>query len=93
MLYTKGTAKGMSCTSNVAARLLRRYKQRLTRMGCFMSPDGCDNFNATWVEYISMEPYQVRRERKKHYHYPGRCPLEVGGALIRGLTWLDLPGI
>lgn len=90
MLHTKGIVKGMGRTSNVAERFFRRYKQRLARMGCFMSPDGCDNFNAAWAVYINMEPYQVRRERKKHYRYPGRCPLEVGGALIQGLTWLDL---
>jgi hypothetical protein len=71
-------------------RFFRRYKQRVTRMGCFMSPGGCDNFNAAWAVYINMEPYQVRRERKKHYRYPGLCPLEVGGASIQGLTWLDL---
>jgi hypothetical protein len=90
MLHTKGIVQGMGRTSNVAERFFRRYKQRVARMGCFMSPGGCDNFNAAWAVYINMEPYQVRRERKKHYRYPGLCPLEVGGASIQGLTWLDL---
>ena len=90
MLHTKGLVKGMGRTSNVAERFFRRYKQRVARMGCFMSPGGCDNFNAAWMVYIDMEPYQVRRERKKHYRYPGLCPLEVGEASIQGLTWLDL---
>jgi len=90
MLHTKGVVEGMGRTSNVAERFFRRYKQRLARMGCFMSPGGCDNFNAVWMVYIDMEPYQVRREQKKPYRYPGRCPLEIGGAPIQGLTWLDL---
>jgi transposase-like protein len=88
MLHTKGIVHGMGRTSNVAERFFRRYKQRVARMGCFMSLDGCDNFNAAWAVYINMEPYQVRR--KKHYRYPRRCPLEVGEAPMQGLTWLDM---
>jgi len=90
MLHTEGLVEGMGRTSNVAERFFRQYKQRVARMGCFMSPWGCDNFNAAWAVYINMEPYQVRQERRKYYRYPGRCPLEVGGAPIQGLTWLDM---
>lgn len=90
LLHTQGVVEGMGRTSNVAERFFRQYKQRVARMGCFMSPSGCDNFNAAWMVYSDMEPYQVRRERKKHYRYPGHSPLEVGGAPVAGLTWLDL---
>lgn len=77
MTYTLGIVEGIGRTSNVAERFFRRYKQRVRRMGCFMSFGGCDNFNAAWEVYINFEPYQVRKERKKHYRYPGLCPLEA----------------
>ena len=93
MTHTLGIVEGMGRTSNVAERFFRRYKQRVARMGCFMSDGGCDNFNAVWEVYINFEPYQVRKERKKRYRYPGLCPLEVGGAQIQGVTWLDAVGI
>lgn len=93
MVHTLGIVEGMGRTSNVAERFFRRYKQRTRRMGCFMSNGGCDNFNAVWEVYINFEPYQMRRERKKRYRYPGRCPLEVGEAQIQGVTWLDAVGI
>jgi len=93
MTHTLGIVEGIGRTSNVAERFFRRYKQRVRRMGCFMSFGGCDNFNAVWEVYINFEPYQVRRERKKQYRYPGLCPLEVGEAQIQGVTWLDAVGI
>jgi hypothetical protein len=62
-------------------------------MGCFMSLEGCDHFNAVWEVYINFEPYQKRKERKKHYRYPGLCPFEVGGVKTQGVTWLDAVGI
>ena len=93
MTHTLGIVEGMGRTSNVAERFFRRYKQRVRRMGCFMSLGGCDNFNAVWEVYINLEPYQVRKEIKKRYRYPGLCPLEVGSAQIQGITWLDAVGI
>lgn len=93
MTHTLGIVEGIGRTSNVAERFFRRYKQRVRRMGCFMSFGGCDNFNAVWEVYINFEPYQVRKERKKHYRYPGLCPFEVGGVKIQEVTWLDAVGI
>ena len=90
---TLGIVEGMGRTSNVAEGFFRRYKQRVARMGCFMSDGGCGNSNAVWEMYINFEPYQVRKERKKHYRYPGLCPLEVGEAQIQGVTWLEAVGI
>jgi len=93
MTHTLGIVEGIGRTSNVAERFFRRYKQRVRRMGCFMSLGGCDNFNAVWEVYINFEPYQMRKERKKRYRYPGLCPLEVGGVQTQGVTWLDAVGI
>ena len=93
MTHTLGIVEGIGRTSNVAERFFRRYKQRVRRMGCLMSFGGCDNFNAVWEVYINFEPYQVRKERKKHYRYSGLCPFEVGGVKIQEVTWLDAVGI
>jgi hypothetical protein len=93
MTHTLGIVEGMGRTSNVAERFIRRYKQRIARMGCFMSFGGCDHFNAAWEVYINFEPYQVRQERKKRYRYPGLCPFQVGGVDTRGITWLDAIGV
>ena len=93
MTHTLGIVEALGRTSNVAERFFRRYKQRVRRMGCFMSLGGCDHFNAVWEVYINFEPYQVRKEIKRRYRYPGLCPLEVGGAHIQGVTWLDAVGI
>ena len=93
MTHTLGIVEGIGRTSNVAERFFRRYKQRVRRMGCFMSFGGCDNFDALWEVYINFEPYQVRKQRKKRYRYPGLCPLEVRRAQIQGVTWLDAVGI
>lgn len=93
MTHTLGMVEGIGRTSNVAERFFRRYKQRVRRMGCFMSLGGCDHFNAVWEVYSNFEPYQMRQERKKHYRYPGLCPFEVGGVKTQGVTWLDAVGI
>jgi len=93
LLHTSQVVDGMGRTSNVAERFFRRYRQRVRRMGCFMSSGGCDAFNLIWQMYINLEPYQLRRERKRHYRHPGWCPLQVAGADIKAVTWLDAVGI
>jgi len=93
MTHTLGLVRGIERSSGVAERFFNRYKQRLKPMGCFMSTEGCDNFNALWEVYFNFEPYQVRKERKKRYCYPGRCPLEIGEVDTQGLNWLDVVGI
>jgi transposase-like protein len=77
-------------TSNVAERYYRCLRQRLRRLGCFMSERGADNFLAAWLVYANCEPYQLRRERKRVYRHPGQSPLEVGAAEKLGYNWLDL---
>jgi transposase-like protein len=93
LTHTLGLVKGIERSNTVAERFFRRYKQRLRPMGGFMSVEGCDNFNALWMVYFNFEPYQVRKERKKRYCHPGRCPLEIGEVDAQGLTWLDVVGI
>jgi hypothetical protein len=77
-------------TSNIAERFFRRFKQRIRRMGNFMSDTGADQFMAVWLVYVNCEPYQLRRERKRHYCYPGQSPLAIGQADLQGCCWLDL---
>ena len=94
MTHSRHLARSMERSSNVAERFFRSYKQRIRRMVCFMSKKGCDHFNAAWQVYINFERYQRRKERKrKKYRYPGRSPLEVAGADLQNLTWLDVIGL
>lgn len=85
----EATAGAIERTNGVAERFFRRLKQRTRRMGNFMSPEGADCFLEAWSVYINFEPYQVRRERKRRYRYPGQCPLAIGQANVEGLCWLD----
>jgi len=77
-------------TSNIAERFFRRFKQRTRRMGNFMSEPGADKFMAAWLVYVNCEAYQWRRERKRHYRYPGQSPLSIGQADLHGCGWLDV---
>jgi hypothetical protein len=85
---TAGLA-GVGRTSCVCEWVWRYYKERVRQMGGFMSTDGCDNFNAVWDVALNFRRYQRRKERLRHYLYPGLCPLEVAGAVVHGVTWLD----
>jgi len=76
-------------TSNVAERFFRGFKGRVRRMGCFMSLPGCDRFIAAWQVYAAFQPSQARRERKRHYRFPGQSPLQIAQAPVEGLSWLD----
>jgi len=46
---------------------------------------------------VNFHRYQVRRERKRHYPYPGQCPLEIAGQSLEVdaagyqvvASWLD----
>jgi len=93
LLHTSQVVEGMGRTSNVAERFFRRYRQRTRRLGSFMSNGGCDAFNFLWHIYINLEPYQLRREQKRHYRHPGLCPLQVAGTDTYAVTWLDAVGI
>jgi transposase-like protein len=76
-------------TSNPCEWLWRYYKVRVEAMGGFMSQSGCDNFNAAWETYMNFRRYQRRKERKRQYAHIGKCPLEVAGVMVQGVTWLD----
>jgi transposase-like protein len=76
-------------TSTVAERFFRGYKGRTKRMGCFMSLPGCDHFTAAWQVYAAFQPCQLRKERKRHYCYPGQSPLQIAQADVGCLSWLD----
>jgi len=93
LLYTTRVVNGMGRTSNVAERFFRRYKQRIRRMGSFMSTAGCDAFNLLWQVYFNWQPYQLRRERKRLYQHPGLCPMQVASTDVQTLTWLDAVGL
>jgi hypothetical protein len=80
---------GVSRTSCVCEWVWRYYKERVAQMGGFMSADGCDHFNAVWEVALNFRRYQRRKERLRHYKYPGLCPLEVAGVMVQGVTWLD----
>jgi len=85
---TAGLA-GVGRTSCVCEWVWRYYKERVRQMGGFMSTGGCDNFNAIWDVALNFRRYQRRKERLRHYLYPGLCPLEVAGVVVQGVTWLD----
>jgi len=54
-----------------------------------MSREGCTNFNAVWGVALNFRRYQRRKERWRTYQHPGKCPLEVAGVMVQGVTWLD----
>lgn len=93
MTHTSCPGDSLGCTSNLAERFVRRYKQRTRRMGCFMSTQGADHFNALWEIYANFEQLQIRREHKKRYRHSGQSPLEVAQADFHDLTWLDVIGL
>jgi hypothetical protein len=93
MAHLRYASTGVGRTVNLLEWLWHRYKWRLGPLQCFMSDEGCDNFNALWEVYYNWEPAQKRKEKKKHYAYPGRSPLEVAGCEVRGLSWLDAVGV
>jgi len=42
-----------------------------------------------WAVYHNFTPAQWRSERKRRYRYPGRSPLEVAGASLERVSYLD----
>lgn len=97
MLHLKGMVPGLPRTSGIVEWVWRFYKRRLRLVQCFMSEQGADNFLALYELYLNFHRYQVRKERKRTYPYPGRCPLEIAGAGIEvelgdrqvAATWMD----
>lgn len=95
--HLKGMVAGLARTSGVVEWVWRRYKRRLRLLQCFMSDDGADNFFRLYELHINFHRYQLRKERKRIYPYPGLCPLEIAGADIEvevngrrvAATWMD----
>ena len=42
-----------------------------------------------WEATLNFQRYQQRKERLRHYKYPGLCPLEVAAVMVQAVTWLD----
>ena len=95
--HLKGMVEGMARTSGVVEWVWRRYKRRMRLLQCFMSEEGADNFLRLYELHINFHRYQVRKERKRSYPYPGKCPLEIASADIEVevegrrvvATWMD----
>jgi hypothetical protein len=78
-LHLKGLVAGLPRTTGVVEWVWRRYKRRMRLIQCFMSEEGADHFLALYELYVNFHRYQVRKERKRSYPYPGQCPLEIAG--------------
>jgi len=89
---TAGMAE-VSRSTAVCEWVWRYYKERVRQMGGFMSADGCTNFTALWGLALNFRRYQRRKERLRQYKHPGQCPLELAGAMVHGVTWLDAVGL
>ena len=95
--HLKGLVGGLARTSGVVEWVWRRYKRRLRLLQCFMSDGGADNFFRLYELHLNFHRYQIRKERKRAYPYPGKCPLEIASADIEvavegrrvAATWMD----
>jgi hypothetical protein len=95
--HLKGAAPELARTTGVVEWLWRRFKRRMRLIQVFMGADGPDRFGALFELYVNFHRYQIRRERKRHYPYPGMCPLEIAGQTLqvavgdehRVASWLD----
>ena len=95
--HLKGASDGMARTSGVVEWLWRRFKRRMHLIQVFMAPAGADNFLALFELAVNFHHSQLRKERKRHYPYPGQCPLEIAGQTLaikvngrpRAASWLD----
>jgi len=89
-VHLSGVVPGLGKTSNVAEWVFRRFKPRYWILQCFMSDRGADDFLRLWQVYMNFHRYQVRKERKRKYPYPGLCPLEIAGVKTGEICWLDV---
>jgi hypothetical protein len=95
--HLKDPTRELARTTGVAEWLWRRFKRRMRLIQVFMSDTSPDRFGALFELYVNFHRYQRRRERKRHYPYPGRCPLEIAGQTLqiavgddhRVASWFD----
>ena len=77
--HLKDSTRELSRTTEVVEWLWRRFKRRMRLIQVFMSDESPDRFVALFELYVNFHRYQIRRECKRHYPYPGMCPLEIAG--------------
>ena len=95
--HLKGTVEGLERTTGMVEGLWRRFKRRMRLAQVFMGEDSPERFLALFELHVNFHRYQVRRERKRHYPYPGKCPLEIAGKTLEveadgyqvTASWLD----
>jgi Transposase, Mutator family len=95
--HLKDSTRELSRTTGVVEWLWRRFKRRMRLIQVFMSDESPDRFVALFELYVNFHRYQIRRECKRHYPYPGMCPLEIAGQSLqiavgddhRVASWLD----
>lgn len=95
--HLKGAVSGLARTSGVVEWLWRRFKRRMRLIQVFIGEDSPERFLALFELYVNFHRYQLRRERRRHYPYPGQCPLEIAGQHLEveangyqvAASWLD----
>ncbi len=95
--HLKGQAPGLGRTSGVVEWLWRRFKRRMRLIPVFRGEQTPERFLSLFELYVNFHRYQVRRERKRHYPYPGKCPVEIAAKSLEVeatgyqvvATWLD----
>lgn len=95
--HLKDTTLGLARTTGIVEWLWRRFKRRMRLIQVLMGEDSPERFGALFELYVNFHHYQIRRERKRHYPYPDRCPLEIAGQTLQiavdndhlVASWLD----
>jgi len=67
----------------------RDYRQRVSRGRNHGSEQRQERAALLWSIYHNFTPAQRRKERKRHYRYPGQSPLAVAGVPPDGGSYLD----
>ena len=67
----------------------RDYRMRLSRGRNHGSDQRLERASLVWAIYRNFTPAQRRYEQKRHYRHPGESPLEVAGAPLGQISYLD----
>lgn len=67
----------------------RGFRLRLSRGRNHGSQQRLERASLVWSIYHNFTPAQDRHERGRHYRWPGRSPLAVAGADVKGICYLD----
>lgn len=71
----------------------RGFRLRLSRGRNHGSEQRLERASLAWSIYHNFTPAQDRHERRRHYRWPGRSPLAVAGADVKGISYLDALGV